>query len=249
MDQILAEALEAVKPSRGDPVLAYFEYHHRRYQFTLQKVAAVAAGRSLRILDVGCYPTFMSDALRELGHTVFGASSEHESVAKPDVEILNIESEPFPWDDGLFDLVIFAEVVEHLIQSPVPPLREMWRTTAAGGHLFISTPNIASARHRLHLLAGRTIMFPLDDYFRDGGGGGTPYGRHNREYTLKELAELTRRTGWETIDAGYVMAYPLAFIQTGGWRRKLALPIKVAAHRLIPEAEDTIYVVGQKAST
>jgi 2-polyprenyl-3-methyl-5-hydroxy-6-metoxy-1,4-benzoquinol methylase len=246
--EAVVDVLARVGPAVDDDGFDYFRYHLRRYRFTLEKIAGLAAGRSLRILDVGCFPPYLSQALQQMGHRVSGVSSEHESVETADVEVLNIETDRFPWDDDAFDLVIFAEVVEHLVQSPVPPLREMRRVAAPGGHVFVSTPNIASARHRLQLLAGHTIMFPIDDYFRDDGRGCSPYHRHNKEYTLRELTQVVGRTGWDVVDSGYFMAYPGSFGQDAQQRRtRMLAPLKVAAHRVIPGAEDTIYTIGRKA--
>jgi 2-polyprenyl-3-methyl-5-hydroxy-6-metoxy-1,4-benzoquinol methylase len=242
----VSEVLAEIEPSSASATADYFTYHRRRYQFTLTKVAAAAAGRAIRVLDVGCYPYFLSSALIKLGHEVYGVASEHESTYEPNVAVLNIEKDIFPWETGFFDLVIFSEVIEHLVYSPVPALREMHRVTRPGGHIFVSTPNIASARQRLLLLKGKTVMFPLYDYFREDGAGVNPYHRHNREYTLDELEQVLTRTAWTPTDAGYFMAYGQSFKDRPGLLPAATATLKVMAHRLIPHAEDTIYALASR---
>jgi SAM-dependent methyltransferase len=106
----------------------------------------------------------------------------------------NIEKEPFPFDDGAFDVVLFCEVLEHLLEDPLGTLREIRRVLKRGGDLIVTTPNAARLENVARLLAGDNIYDPYSAY--------GPYGRHNREYTIKELQQLLTHVGF-TVQAAF----------------------------------------------
>src|SRR5207248_3573290 len=56
---------------------------------------------------------------------------------------------PLPYSPSSFDLVILSEVAEHL-PTIVPLVPEIGRVLAPGGHLILSTPNIARLHSRFH---------------------------------------------------------------------------------------------------
>src|SRR6266700_2253791 len=56
---------------------------------------------------------------------------------------------PLPYPDAAFDLVILCEVAEHL-PSSIPVIAEIGRVLTPGGHLILSTPNIARLHSRCH---------------------------------------------------------------------------------------------------
>ena len=57
------------------------------------------------------------------------------------------------------DRVLLVEVIEHL-EAPWSALRQAARLVAPGGRLVVSTPNVATLRHRLELaLRGRLTSF------------------------------------------------------------------------------------------
>jgi SAM-dependent methyltransferase len=101
----------------------------------------------------------------------------------------NVESDPFPYADGEFDIVIFAEIIEHLLNDPCKVLREIKRVLKPGGSLIVTTPNVARLENIARLIAGENIYDPYSGY--------GPYGRHNREYTRLELATLLQFEGFD----------------------------------------------------
>jgi len=101
----------------------------------------------------------------------------------------NIESDRFPYPDGEFDLVIFAEIIEHLLNDPCKVLREIKRVLKPNGTLILTTPNVARLENVTRLISGANIHDPYSGY--------GPYGRHNREYNRHELDQLLRFEGYE----------------------------------------------------
>lgn len=75
-------------------------------------------------------------------------------IAEPNIERLNYrvkeehqeniigllgEAENLPFNDGIFDIVICSEVIEHLF-NPEQAIKHMYRSLKKGGRLFITTP-------------------------------------------------------------------------------------------------------------
>ena len=104
----------------------------------------------------------------------------------------NIETDLFPYADEEFDLVIFAEIIEHLQNDPCKVLREIKRVLKPNGTLILTTPNVARLENVTRLISGTNIYDPYSAY--------GPYGRHNREYNRHELDLLLRFEGYEPIE-------------------------------------------------
>lgn len=101
----------------------------------------------------------------------------------------NIENDQFPYPGGEFDLVIFAEIIEHLLNDPCKVLREIKRILKPNGTLILTTPNVARLENVTRLISGTNLYDPYSGY--------GPYGRHNREYNRHELDQLLRFEGYE----------------------------------------------------
>ena len=101
--------------------------------------AHAAAGRKprgLRVLDVGCgekpyYPFFAPFAVEYIGLDV---------VANPFAELQG-SVENIPAEDGSFDLVLCAQVLEHC-DDPARAVRELRRVVAPGGRALVSTHGV-----------------------------------------------------------------------------------------------------------
>lgn len=88
-----------------------------------------------------------------------------------------------------YDVVVCAEVIEHLAISPAHVLRLLGGALREGGWLIVQTPNAARLSNRARLIAGRNPFELLrDDQLNPG---------HIREYTVAELLDLAREAGLE----------------------------------------------------
>ena len=94
--------------------------------------------------------------------------------------------------EGLFKLVLYAEIIERLLISPYDQVRMLAATLEPGGYLFISTPNFFSHERHRRMRAGRhpLDMIPQGHTFTDG--------RHPvREFTMDDLVALATAQGLE----------------------------------------------------
>jgi SAM-dependent methyltransferase len=103
--------------------------------------------------------------------------------------LFNIEEDVFPYETHMFDVVLFCEILEHLLMDPVAVLREIYRVLKPGGTLVLTTPNVARLDSVLAILSGDNIYDPYSGY--------GPYGRHNREFNLHELHRLLDFAGFD----------------------------------------------------
>ncbi|MFN2431367.1 MAG: methyltransferase domain-containing protein [Gemmatimonadota bacterium] len=119
-------------------------------------------GRDRRVLEFGCASGYMSRVLtEELGCRVVGVEIDPEAAASAerfcerviagDCEALEYEALFGP---GAFDVLLFADVLEHL-KRPRELLRRVRPLLAAGGRVVASVPNFAHASVLLHVLHGR----------------------------------------------------------------------------------------------
>ena len=189
----------------------YLEFHASRYEFTRRAILAELKGDE-RVLEIGPSPwlaaTILQDRPRLRWESVTGAypldaSPLERREERVEVELggqrfawtsqrgVNVEVDPLPYPDQGFELVIFLEVIEHLIHDPVWALREIARVLAPGGLLVLSTDNANNFVKLLKLLTRRSIYHPLP--VRSFGE------RHHREYLPHELLDLLEGIGYRDL--------------------------------------------------
>ncbi len=176
------------------PADQYLEFHKRRYVFLLDKVHAILNGEasaSWRFLDVG--PAFQTHLLREAFPNAkvdtagfidnrFPARAG-EAHFQTD---LNAEDQP---EIGGYDLIIMAEVLEHLYAAPTLVLRRVGRWLKPGGSILLQTPNPVSLGKRKQLLAGHSPFEIIRDNPTNPG--------HFCEYTVEDLNFIASSAGFE----------------------------------------------------
>ena len=113
-----------------------------------------------RVLDVGCATGNFGAALQDLkGCTVVGVDIDEDDVAEAATKlsaayVLDITQPEAAEKLGAFDIVIFADVIEHLPDATAT-LRAAKELLSEGGAIVYSIPNMAHLSVRLDLLAGR----------------------------------------------------------------------------------------------
>jgi SAM-dependent methyltransferase len=100
----------------------------------------------------------------------------------------NVDKEDIPFD-GTFDVVLFCEVIEHLVSDPVGALRRIKDKLAQGGALILTTPNVNRLENIAKMMSGQNIYDPISGY--------GVYGRHNREYNKHELFLMLDHLGFD----------------------------------------------------
>jgi 2-polyprenyl-3-methyl-5-hydroxy-6-metoxy-1,4-benzoquinol methylase len=177
----------------------YLDQHINRFVEILRMIVEMKPidEKTLRILDVGAGVGFLSILLKvkygyqveavDLKESVLFWEARFKKYGIP-LKWCDITIEPLPYPAASFDVVIFSEVLEHLVASPIHALTEVKRVLKYNGTVILTTPNICRLANIGRLIIGTNI---LPD-FRKYEQGSTPKTPHIREYTLDEVMSLIK---------------------------------------------------------
>ena len=175
-----------------DPALAeLYEARAQTYAAFGNGAIAVRARELLppqgSVLDLGCASGGLLALLRgQASHLAGLELSETAAMAAAQVADLVVqgalEDRDLPFEAGFYDLVVLADVLEHLA-DPDAALRRATGWCKPGGAILISVPNVAHWRARLTLVRGR---WPAEER-------GTFDASHLRWFTRDSVADAARR--------------------------------------------------------
>lgn len=178
--------------------VGYLRYHRPRYELLVELIEKNYY-HGMKILDIGnsqfseIVAKLFKCQVNELGF-IEDKEREHGKIFQFD---LNDSQDQSLWrkDIGSYDMIIFAEVIEHLYTSPSLVLNFLYSLLEKDGQLIIQTPNATVLHKRLQLLLGRNPYMLIRENKKDPG--------HFREYTKKELVAYATASGFEVEEAFY----------------------------------------------
>jgi len=239
--------------AHGEDSASYLHTHSTRLLKTLE--ITPPGGPEDRVLEMGAYLQ-ITPALRskkgygEVRGCYYGTLGrrDHRTVTsiegevfECDIDHFDAEKDPFPYPDEHFATVICGELIEHLFEDPMHLMSEINRIIKPGGHLVLTTPNIAALRGISGILQGYHPGF-FHAYIRPAEGTGEVDARHNREYAPREIYQLLENSGFE-----------VALLETGEFRDEPHPEFGWIIHlleryRLSTDLRgDGIYAVGRKS--
>jgi SAM-dependent methyltransferase len=148
-------------PTLEEELDVWGDYHgHRhkmRYRLLTDQVRRHLGGRPAVLLDLGCGAGLVADGLDHLpvryvgldfgGHHIrFAADKPRESALSASFVQGDAEALPFP--DSTFDVVVWSEVIEHLMR-PELAVWEVARVLRPGGIVVMTTNNASEMPLRL----------------------------------------------------------------------------------------------------
>lgn len=180
--------------------MAQFEATQKKYEATgLPRWGSLASikrlvGKNKTVLDVGCASGYLGALLMKEGNIVYGIDGNKDAIeiAKKhyrkamhyDLNTADKDHLTSLFDGITFDTIIFADVLEHLL-DPEAALLYFITLLKPNGKIIVSLPNVALWRVRANLLFGN---FNYTDY-------GVLDRTHLHLYTFKTAKEMVRNSG------------------------------------------------------
>lgn len=155
-------------------------------------------GGCARVLEVGCGAGGNAPWLRANGaNHLVGVEVHSESATKAREVFHQVESKPIEEAlqtlEGPFDLIICADVLEHLV-DPWDVVARLGRVAADDGQLLVSMPNIRYLRALARIAVGAGFRPESEGIFD---------GTHLHFFTKDNIAELLASGGWRPMRWGY----------------------------------------------
>lgn len=174
----------------------YDEYAIDLSKVYYRKITEEIQKRCLRgaLLDIGCYDGTFAATFLKSGYQVFGIEAHdgaYRSAVAKGVQAVKQDIEAgLPWADDHFDVVIAAEVIEHVYDTD-GFLSEIKRVLKKEGILVLSIPNVACLTNRFKMLLGG---YPRYCEYQAGASGG-----HIRVYTLPAIQSQLQSHGFKIL--------------------------------------------------
>ncbi|MCK4792999.1 MAG: class I SAM-dependent methyltransferase [Desulfobacteraceae bacterium] len=127
----------------------YLAGHMDHYRCLFSQISDIYEIKNIKyILDIGSVPGHMAAILKFAGLNIDAVDIEPERSRElfESMDIcyhkVDVESEPLPFPDNTYDLVIFSEILEHLRKNPLKAMAEIHRVLKPDGVCLLSTPQI-----------------------------------------------------------------------------------------------------------
>ena len=151
---------------------------------------------NIKILDFGSHTGVLAVILQDYGYNV--TSIDLDSVIEDNIQTytlnkLKVDSltqqwDQLPYEDNYFDSVIFSEVLEHIYESPVQILKELYRILKPNGVLILTTPNVMKLENKIKFFLHINIYQDIERFCYS-----PRYYLHFREYTEKDIKILLKK--------------------------------------------------------
>ena len=138
-----------------------------------------------KMLDVGCGPGLFLIEAKKRGWEVYGTEFTDKQLAylkDKGINTLKGKLTNNSFEDGLFDVIISSEVIEH-INNPVEEMQHFHRLLRKGGLVYITTPNFNA----------------LERYLLKGDYEIIEYPEHLSYYTPTTINLLLTNNGFEKL--------------------------------------------------
>lgn len=154
-------------PTMEEELDLWGEYHGHRHQMRYRLVSDMVRRHvtgPASVLDLGCGAALVADQLADLplryvgldygGHHIEFAAAKHAggTAGALTASFVRGDAEHLPFENGSFDVVVWSEVIEHLMR-PELAVWEVARVLRTGGVLVLTTNNASEM----------PLRFPLSD--------------------------------------------------------------------------------------
>jgi 2-polyprenyl-3-methyl-5-hydroxy-6-metoxy-1,4-benzoquinol methylase len=252
---------DAIKELFDDgPVLGahnpYLAVHAQRIAFLIGKLephiraTAQRNSRPVRVLDIG--PGHLTQAMahyfaENVGIDTLGLNVDPVVFGDFIRDVITFDLNDSQFRDrwpapALHDVVVMAEVLEHLHTAPSLVLDCLSTLLEPGGLFVLQTPNAAALGKRLAMVRGRNPFEPIRETIENPG--------HFREYTQDELALIFTSAGYQVEEVcltNYWSSSTLATARNNGSSLGfLKARILAAVSDQVPSLRQGVTVIARK---
>lgn len=215
-------------------------------------VALMRERKAQSILDIGFFPGYVGQVLRDAGFTGrldgFGLLNgrKAEEFTPPYDHLLVQELDPFHGTIGSldlgrkYDLILGLEIVEHLI-DPLPFFRLIAGNLADNGVALVTTPNVSSFGAACRLLLGRSNH---ESFERSVFTWKSDWRAHIRLYDRGELKRFGEMHALATVEHAYFVTAALRYEK----RKRLGWVLRRIASVLVPHLREDQWIVYRRQS-
>lgn len=184
-------------------------FHHHAYLINplleLLSQSQTSNKQPLRILDLGCGNGSLSHLIAQQGHDVVGIEDSASGVeiaqhSFPNCRFIKGSIYELPYQDlgNSFDVVISAEVIEHLMYPRELP-RAAKHCLKPDGRLIITTPYHGYVKNLVLALTNK-----MDQHFTTLWDGG-----HVKFFSVETMTKLLTEEGYTDMTFKFAGRYPL----------------------------------------
>ena len=175
-------------------------------------------GKRLKVLDVGCSKGFIAKEFKDNNFEFYGVEYNKEDAKEArkyyrEIKVLDLDKEKPNYKSDSFDIIIMADIIEHLKESS-RTVRHFTKFLKKGGVMVVSTANVANLYVRLKLLFGNF------DYEERGIMDKT----HLRFFTLKTFRKLAKDSNLKIVKEDFT-PIPLPMVHEKFQEDKILNPL------------------------
>lgn len=185
---------------------SYFEHHLYMLPQLLELISQQKANSSkkLLVLDLGCGNGSLSHKIAQQGYEVVGVEDSASGVlfareTFPETSFIqsSIYDLPFSELEGKFDIVLSADVIEHLLY-PRELIQAAKKCLKPGGRIIITTPYHGYWKNVILAILGK-----MDQHFNPLWDGG-----HVKFFSVRTLTQLLEEEGCGQIEFRFAGRFP-----------------------------------------
>ena len=183
----------------------YLKNHEHRFRLCADAItdAQTPSDETPRILDIGCWPGYLSLYFKRTGWDVTAIDLKPDRIpliSDAGIELVahNLNDHPeLPFPENRFDSILFTEVFEHLNPASFDQLFPgIEKCLKPGGRVYLTTPNRFALNKNL-FIPNRWSEPEVDE---EGHG-------HWKEYRLSEVVECFQSTNLNIVSQETVSYY------------------------------------------
>lgn len=182
--------------------------HHHHYIFPLLKkllsTIKTNEDRQLRLLDIGCGNGSLSNLIAKEGYEVVGIEESLSGFTTatnsfPECKFIHANLYDIPYSElgGDFDIVVSAEVIEHLVY-PRELIKSARKCLKSNGVLILTTPYHGYVKNLALALTGK-----MDNHFTVLWDGG-----HIKFFSVNTLTKLLITEGFNNYQFEFAGRFP-----------------------------------------